>query len=80
MLDIEKLTQITGQVVKDLPANLLPFKGEIEKHLKTTLQNIFAKLDLVTRQEFDAQIKVLLRTREKLEALENKMKELEETK
>lgn len=78
MLNVEKLSQVVQQVVSELPANLLPFKEEIAQHLKTSLQNIFAKLDLVTREEFDAQVKVLLKTREKLEAMENKIKHLEE--
>lgn len=78
MLNIEKLSQVVQQVVSELPANLLPFKEEIAKHLKISLQNAFAKLDLVTREEFDAQVKVLLKTREKLEAMENKIAKLEE--
>ena len=80
MLNVEKLGQIVQQVVNDLPAHLVPFKEEIAGHLRVALQNVFAKLDLVTREEFDAQVKVLLRTREKLEALESKIKQLEEGK
>lgn len=41
------------------------------------LKNIFSKMDLVTREEFDAQTKVLHRTRLKLETLEQKLKDLE---
>lgn len=51
--------------------------GEIEKNLRATLAGLFAKLDLVTREEFDVQREVLTRTRAKLEALEVRVAELE---
>lgn len=51
--------------------------ADIEKNLRAVLQSVFAKLDLVTRDEFDVQQAVLLRTREKLEALEAKVAALE---
>jgi BMFP domain-containing protein YqiC len=51
--------------------------GEIEKNLRAALAGVFAKLDLVTREEFDVQREVLSRTRAKLEALEARLAELE---
>jgi len=51
--------------------------GDIEKNLRATLAGLFAKLDLVTREEFDVQREVLTRTRAKLEALEARVAELE---
>lgn len=51
--------------------------ADIEKNLKAMLQSAFAKLDLVTREEFDVQREVLLRTREKLTALEAKVAAME---
>lgn len=51
--------------------------GDIEKNLRATLAGVFAKLDLVTREEFDVQREVLTRTRAKLEALEARVAELE---
>lgn len=50
---------------------------DIEKNLRALLASAFAKLDLVTREEFDVQAAVLARTREKLEALEARVAELE---
>jgi hypothetical protein len=50
---------------------------DTEKNLKAMLTGALAKLDLVTREEFDIQANVLLRTREKLEALEARVAELE---
>lgn len=52
--------------------------GDIEKNLRAVLQSVFTKLDLVTREEFDVQQAVLLRTREKLEALDTKIAEIEQ--
>jgi BMFP domain-containing protein YqiC len=51
--------------------------GDIEKNLRAMLGGLFGKLDLVTREEFDVQREVLLRTREKLTQLEARVAELE---
>lgn len=48
-----------------------------QEQLKQALQAALSKLDLVTRDEFDAQTAVLLRTRERLEAMEKQIEELE---
>lgn len=53
-----------------------PFK-DVEKNAKAMLQQGFAKLDLVTREEFEIQVQVLAKTRAKLEALEARVNELE---
>jgi ubiquinone biosynthesis accessory factor UbiK len=50
---------------------------DLERNLKALLAGFFSRLDLVTREEFDVQRQVLLRTREKIECLEAKVKELE---
>jgi len=51
--------------------------GDLEKNLRAALSGLFAKLDLVTREEFDVQRQVLARAREKLAALEKRVAELE---
>lgn len=51
---------------------------ELEKQLKQMLQNALGKLDLVNRDEFDGQMLVLQRTRQRLEALESRVQELEQ--
>lgn len=51
--------------------------ADLEKNLKPLLQSVFAKLDLVTREEFDVQTQVLQRTREQLTALEARLTALE---
>ena len=50
---------------------------DIEKNVRGMLSSAFSRLDLVTREEFDVQAKVLARTREKLVAIEARVSELE---
>ncbi|UVA79997.1 accessory factor UbiK family protein [Pandoraea commovens] len=60
-----------SEMLKQSPAK------DIERNVKSLLGQGFTKLDLVTREEFDVQAQVLARTREKLEALEKRVAELE---
>ena len=50
---------------------------DLEKNMRVMMSSFFSRLDLVTRDEFDVQAKVLARTREKLEALEARLAEME---
>ena len=52
---------------------------DVEKNLRAMLSGVFSRLDLVTREEFDVQAKVLARTREKVVVLEARVTELEKT-
>ncbi|WP_374618916.1 accessory factor UbiK family protein [Pandoraea sp.] len=60
-----------SEMLKQSPAK------DIERNVKSLLNQGFNRLDLVTREEFDVQAQVLARTREKLEALEKRVAELE---
>jgi len=60
-----------GQAIGNSPAK------DIEKNVKAMLSSGFSRLDLVPRAEFDVQAQVLLKTREKLEALEKRLEALE---
>jgi BMFP domain-containing protein YqiC len=51
--------------------------GEMEHNLRAVLSEAISRLDLISREEFDAQQRVLTRTRERLEALEQEVAELE---
>ena len=51
---------------------------DVEKNVRALLSGVFSKMDLVTREEFDVQKEVLLRTREKLSQLEARVAELEQ--
>jgi BMFP domain-containing protein YqiC len=74
MLNPKLLDEMSARVSSLLAATPA---GEIEKNLRAALAGAFAKLDLVTREEFDVQREVLARTRAKLEALEARAAELE---
>src|ERR1700709_2867857 len=60
-----------GELLKNSPAK------DIEKNMKAMLSQGFSKLDLVTREEFDTQTQVLVRTRTRLEELERRVAGLE---
>jgi BMFP domain-containing protein YqiC len=77
MLDPKTLEDI-GAKMSALLANS-PAK-DIEKNAKAVMSGLFAKLDLVTREEFDIQAQVLARTREKLKALEARVDALEKAR
>jgi len=80
MLDATKIEEMVQGFTKALPPGLTAIQGDIEKNVRAALSATFAKLDLVTREEFDVQTQVLHRTREKLEALEKVVAELENNK
>lgn len=78
MLNTKFIDDLARQISNSLPAGVKGLQADVEKNVHTLLQGAFARLDLVTREEFDVQTKVLLRTREKLEALERLVAELEQ--
>ncbi|MDC9590025.1 MULTISPECIES: ubiquinone biosynthesis accessory factor UbiK [Xenorhabdus] len=77
MLDPKKIEQIARQFHNVMPKGVKEFGDDVEKKLRTVLQSQLSKLDLVNREEFDIQTQVLLRTREKLAAMEQRLNELE---
>ena len=68
---LDELSAKLKQAVDGSPAK------DIEKNIRAVLAGVFSRLDLVTREEFDVQREVLLRTREKLVDLERTVAELE---
>ena len=56
-----------------------PVFAQIDRNAKSLLQSALTRLDVVSREEFDAQAEVLKRTRERLEALEAQIAVLDET-
>jgi hypothetical protein len=77
MFDPKQIDEITRRISAVLPSGIREVQSDVEKNLRAALQSALAKLDLVTRDEFEVQSAVLQRTREKLEALESKVAELE---
>ncbi|MDY6978700.1 MAG: accessory factor UbiK family protein [Pseudomonadota bacterium] len=73
--DIEQLVE---RVMAALPEGVREMKQEADQQLRAALQRTLSQMDLVTREEFDIQREVLLRTRSKLEALEQQVAALEQ--
>ena len=77
MFDPRQLDELTDKLVKLLPKGVVDMQQDVERNIRALLQSTFSKLDLVTREEFEVQTAVLQRTRAKLEALEEQVKEIE---
>ena len=71
------LEDLAKRLSESMPPQLAALKNDLEANFKSVLQAGLAKLELVTRQEFDVQAGVLARTREKLGALEGRLTALE---
>jgi hypothetical protein len=78
MLNTRFIDDLARQITNNLPAGVKAMQQDVEKNIRTLLQSAFARLDLVTREEFDVQARVLARTRAKLETLEQQVAELEQ--
>ena len=79
MLDPKQLDEMARRFTEQLPSGLRDLQQEVEKNVRIAAQSAFNRMELVTREEFDAQAKVLARTRERLEALEARIIALEGT-
>lgn len=77
MIDLAQLDDLARRLGGLLPPSLREGREELQENFKSVLQAGLARLDLVTREEFEVQRAVLLKTREKLEALERSVAELE---
>jgi BMFP domain-containing protein YqiC len=82
MIDLAQLDDLARRLSGLVPPGLRgqafeETREELQQNFKSVLQSGLARLDLVTREEFDVQRAVLLRTREKLEALEREVQALE---
>tara|TARA_R110001583_G_scaffold51425_3_gene160599 strand:- start:2932 stop:3264 length:333 start_codon:yes stop_codon:yes gene_type:complete len=77
MFNPQKLEEIAKQVSDAMPEGVKSFGNEIDRKIKQVLQAQLGKLDMVSREEFDVQTHVLLRTREKLNQMEEKFAQLE---
>ncbi|MEN5060701.1 accessory factor UbiK family protein [Luteimonas sp. TWI1416] len=77
MIDLNNIDELARRLSGLVPAGLRESREELQENFKAVLQSGLAKLDLVTREEFEVQRAVLLRTREKLETLEAQVRQLE---
>ncbi len=72
----EALEELTKRISSLIPGNVKHMQDDLENNVRNLLQTTLAKMDLVTREEFDVQSAVLQRTREKLEQLEKQVEQL----
>jgi hypothetical protein len=77
MFDPKLLDDLARRLADAVPAGVREIQQDVEKNLRSILQATLSKLDLVTREEFDVQSRLLARTREKLDKLENMIAALE---
>jgi BMFP domain-containing protein YqiC len=77
MINAKKIEEIAKQVTDAMPSGVKNLATDFEEKAKTVLQNKLSQLDVVTREEFDVQTQVLIKTRAKITALEAKLAELE---
>jgi BMFP domain-containing protein YqiC len=77
MIDLKAIDELARRLSELVPPGMKEAGAELEQNMKATLQAGLARLDLVTREEFEVQRAVLLRTREKLDALERTLEVLE---
>jgi len=77
MNQLPLIDRIVAEVSARLPAGVGELKQDVERNIQAVLQEALTKFDLVSRDEFEVQRQVLLRTREKLETLERLVAELE---
>ncbi|GLX86204.1 hypothetical protein tloyanaT_24570 [Thalassotalea loyana] len=77
MINAKKLEEIAQQVTESIPPGLKNLANDFEDKTKTVIQRKLAELDVVSREEFDVQTQVLLKTRAQIAELEKKIGELE---
>lgn len=79
-MDPRFIDDLARRLSAAVPESLSAARRDLEANFKAVLQSGLARLDLVTRQEFDVQAGVLRRTREKLEALDARLAAFEAQK
>ena len=77
---IESIDELARRLAESVPQGLRSMKDDLEKNFQSVLRAGLGKLDLVTREEFEVQEAVLARTRQKLDALEERLISIETAK
>jgi BMFP domain-containing protein YqiC len=75
----DSVESLASKLAEAVPEGLRSMREDLESNFRAVLRSSLSKLDLVTREEFEVQEAVLAKTRDKLEALEARLKELEKT-
>ena len=78
MIDAQKIDDLVRKLTAAIPPGLKDFEAEARKQFRAILESGLTKMDLVSREEFDIQVKVLAKTREKIDLLEQQIAKLEQ--
>jgi len=76
-MDSLRIDDIARRLLESVPPGLRAIQRDLESNFRAVLRASLTKLDLVSRDEFDAQVRVLERTRARLEELERKVAQME---
>lgn len=77
MIDPKVIDDLARRLSEAVPSAVREIQQDVDKNFRSVLENTLSRLDLVTREEFDVQTKVLARTRAKLDELEQTIAALE---
>ena len=77
MINSKAFEEFAQRVMESIPPGIRNLQQDVDKNIRAGINSAFAKLNLVTREEFDVQAGVLARTRAKLQTLEAQVAELE---
>lgn len=77
MIDPKFFDELVRRCAAVVPPGLQQIQNELQENLRSVLQSMFSRLDLVSREEFDIQAGVLAKTRRQLEQLEKQLQQLE---
>ena len=73
-METNKIKELIEGILNILPQNTQNMKDDVKDNIKILLNDYLRKIDVITREEFDVQKEVLLKTRKKLDDLEEKLK------
>ncbi len=77
MSDSRRLEDLAARLARVLPPGLTGLRAELEDNFRAILRDNLQRFDLVSRQSFEAQAELLAKTQAKLEALEQRLQDLE---
>ncbi|MCW8873692.1 MAG: accessory factor UbiK family protein [Xanthomonadales bacterium] len=77
MLDLRMIDELTRKLGESLPPGVNQTKEELERRFRSVLTGAFERMNLVSREEFDARCKMLEETRAKLQALEEQLEQMQ---
>lgn len=77
MIDARIIDEISDNFDRYLPDSFKAVKGDVEKNVRSALQASFERMDLVTREDYEIQVALVTKLRERLDQLEQRVGQLE---